>query len=200
MFLGIAIPIIIATAYSAGSTIYLNLASHTKGPVHWHADYEVWNCGENLDLLDPTGMANRIGTPTLHEHNDNRIHLEGVPVVLSTASIGSFFSTVGGHIAKDRFSYETNNGLISVKDGDLCNGQPGKVQVFLLKVDDMGKTDNWVYSQTKLEDPARHVISPSAYVPPGDCFIVEFGPEKESTDKICETYEIAMRKGELRGS
>ena len=34
IFLGIAIPVVLVTLYVAGSTIYLNVVSDTKGPVH----------------------------------------------------------------------------------------------------------------------------------------------------------------------
>ena len=67
----------------SGGTIYLNLNSATGGPVHWHTDFEIWACNNELELRDPHGaLSNKIGTPTLHEHNDKRIHLEGVPVEL----------------------------------------------------------------------------------------------------------------------
>ena len=51
-FLAIIIPIVLTTVYMASSTIYLNLISETKGPVHWHADYEIWNCGEKIKLIE----------------------------------------------------------------------------------------------------------------------------------------------------
>src|SRR3989338_7665363 len=77
LFLGISIPVVFVTFYAAGATVYQNHISETKGPVHWHADFEIWNCGEQVNLLDPTGLTNRIGTPLFHEHNDARIHVEG---------------------------------------------------------------------------------------------------------------------------
>ena len=67
-----------ATLYLAAYTLTVTLLSVTNGPVHWHADFEFWACGEKLDLKDPEGFFNRVGSPVFHEHNDDRIHVEGV--------------------------------------------------------------------------------------------------------------------------
>jgi hypothetical protein len=85
----------------SGATVYLNVSSATGGPVHWHADVEFWACGNELEIRDPQGLlSNKIGTPTLHEHNDKRIHLEGVPVTLPhDASLGKFMNVIGGEIS-----------------------------------------------------------------------------------------------------
>src|SRR3989344_2730996 len=69
-FLVIAVSIAASTLYLSGATVYLNLKSATGGPVHWHADYEVWACGVRYELVDPTGFDNRVGPPLLHEHTD----------------------------------------------------------------------------------------------------------------------------------
>ena len=199
LFLGIAIPIIIATAYSAGSTIYLNLASHTKGPVHWHADFEVWNCGQKIDLIDPTGMSNRVGTPLFHEHGDDRIHVEGVVVEEKDVDLHNFFEFVGGIINEDYLYVPTNEGYTEISNDDICNGQQGKLQVFLYKIENPDDTKNWIYEQQKLENFEDYILSPYSNVPPGDCIIIEFDAEKEKTDKICESYRVAMARGELSG-
>jgi hypothetical protein len=89
------IPIVFSSLFLAGHTVYENLTSITKGPVHWHADYEVWACGEKLDLVDPEGMSNRIGTSVFHEHGDNRMHVEGVIRNLQDANLENYFKTVG---------------------------------------------------------------------------------------------------------
>src|SRR3990172_4794098 len=80
LYLGIAVPVVLTPLFLAGGTVYLNLASVTGGPVHWHADYQVWACGQQLDLVDPRGLANRVGSPVFHEHEDQSLHLHGVMV------------------------------------------------------------------------------------------------------------------------
>src|SRR4051794_6341558 len=73
LFSGIVIFVTAPTLYLSATTVYYNLVSASGGPVHWHADYELWNCGQEVNVKDPAGLlSNRIGTATLHEHNDNR--------------------------------------------------------------------------------------------------------------------------------
>lgn len=192
VFLLIAAPVAISTLYLSGHTVYLNLISESRGPVHWHADYEVWVCDKKLDLMDPTGFENRVGSPVLHEHNDNRIHAEGVLVKISDASLEEYFEVISGELHEDELSYPTNSGTISVKNGDLCSGKPGKLQAFVYKT--LGKR----YQQEKLADFPQYVLSPYSQVPPGDCIIIEFGEEKTRTDKVCSTYVAAINKGDIK--
>ena len=84
-------------------------------------------------------------------------------------------------------------------NGDLCNGKPGEVQVFLYKVDNPEDHDHWTYTQQKLEHFDEYVLSPEEEVPPGDCLIIEFDQPKDHTDKMCNTYNISMEKGEMNG-
>ena len=197
LFLGIAMPVVIATLHSAGSTVYLNLVSETKGPVHWHADFEVWDCSQKIDLIDPKGFSNRVGTPLFHEHGDDRMHVEGVVVKKKDVDLHTFLEAVGGSISEDYLYVPTNSGHVEMSNGDLCNGRQGKLQVFLYKVNDLHNTKNWAYGQQKLENFEDYILSPYEVVPPGDCIIIEFDSEKEKTDKMCETYKIAIERGEL---
>lgn len=199
LFLLMIAPVIVATLYTAGVTIYLNQVSLTKGPVHWHADFEIWNCGEKADLLKPSGWSNRIGTPVFHEHNDFRIHLEGVVVEKKDISLANFFNVVGGVLTEKSLGVLTGKGMVLLQDGDLCQGKPGKVQVFVYKVINPEEHGNWIYKQEKITDFADHVLSPHSNIPPGDCIIMEFDQEKETTDKICTTYAAALNRGELHG-
>lgn len=109
-----------ATLLISGATIYLNLNSATGGPVHWHADIEYWACNNELELRDPQGaLSNKIGTPTLHEHNDKRIHLEGVPVTLpEDASLGKFMSVIGGEISNNTLVVPLNDNGDYFEDGN----------------------------------------------------------------------------------
>ncbi len=202
LFLSITVPVILASAYLIGGTIYLNNISTTQGPIHWHADFEIYNCGEKVELTQPEGLSNRIGTPVFHEHGDLRIHVEGVVVNYRDVSLGNFFSAIGGELTKESMTVPTASGKLFVNNGDKCNGKEGRLQVFLYKVanPDPAKKTGFVYRQEKLEEFTNYVLSPYAYVPPGDCIIIEFDEEKEKTDKICETYKIAIEKGDLTGS
>lgn len=110
LFLLMAIPIVGTTITLFSSTVYLNMKAESGGPVHWHTDIEFWACGAELELRDPTGLlSNKIGTATYHEHNDKRIHLEGVVVHKSTdASLKKFMTVTGGYISKDSLGFPLN--------------------------------------------------------------------------------------------
>lgn len=183
--------VLVNTLYLVGSTIYLNQVSATKGPVHWHADYEVWRCGHELELKDPEGLSNKVGSETIHEHNDKRMHFEGVMEDLRHASLGHFFKEVGGSLDSEHFTIPTHEGMTTLEDGQKCHGQPAKLQVFVYQTD--GKT----FSQQRLADPADYIISSHPQVPPGDCVIIELDSEKNKTDKLCNFYKVAVQKGEL---
>ncbi len=200
LFVGIAVPTLIATIVLAYATVYLNVVSETKGPVHWHADFEIWKCGEKIDLKDSTGFTNRIGTPVFHEHGDDRIHVEGVLIDKNDANLGRFFNVTGGVLTQEKMRMPTNTGFVEATNGESCNGVPGKLQVFLFHIINPEQDKEWVYAQKKLGHFDNYVLSPYSLVPPADCIIVEFGPEKEKTTNLCETYRIAESRGELHGS
>ncbi len=84
--------------------------------------------------------------------------------------------------------------------GQICDGVPAKLQVFVMKVENPKDRGEWIYSQAKLEDPMEYVLSPQSQVPPGDCIIIELAQEKKMTEHVCETYELAIKRGELHGS
>ncbi|OGY27300.1 MAG: hypothetical protein A2Z42_03560 [Candidatus Woykebacteria bacterium RBG_19FT_COMBO_43_10] len=197
LFLGIVLPTLFTTVYLITSTISLNSASSSGGPVHWHADFEIWDCGQKLELTDPEGFSNRVGSATFHEHNDNRIHVEGVVVDKKEAALGRFFQFVGGELHNDGFQIPTNDGLIVRRNGDPCKGdRPGILQAFVYK------THGDTYRQEKLTDPTSYILSPYGNVPPGDCIVVEFdSKEKEKTDRLCDSYELKIKtsKGTFHG-
>lgn len=148
------IVVVLVSVYLAVTTIHTNLASSTKGPVHWHADYEIWVCGQKLSLPEPKGISNEQGTDLMHSHNDNRIHVEGALADKRQASLGAFFQAVGGYLSDDEIKVPTDEGLITSHNGDLCGGQPAKLYVFV--------------NGSIVNDPAYYVIAPYGAVPPGD--------------------------------
>jgi hypothetical protein len=176
-FLLIAIPVVLASLYIVASTIYLNAISVTQGPVHWHADYKVIVCNETLELVDPGFLSNYVGRPDLHEHNDNRIHVEGRVMKFEDVELRSYFEAVGGKLSDDEISYMTKDGLITKKNGQKCpNGKEGNLKIFV-----NGK---------RIENGPEYVIYPSPLVPPGDCIIIVFDESNaNSTEIMCESWE-----------
>ncbi len=218
LFWMIAAIVSVATFTLLGSTIYLNTKSDSGGPVHWHADIEFWACGTQLELRDPSGfLSNKIGTPTYHEHDDQRIHLEGVVVDENEdASLGKFIRVVGGSITSSELVLPLADGIVEDEtDGDKSSTDTSLINDFIGN-DTFGKKtitlnanqtcggeysepqtyvysynkENKTYSQRKLDDPSGYVIRDESVVPPGDCVIVEFGPVSDTTDKLCRQYGI----------
>lgn len=219
LFIAIAATIILPSLLLVGSTIYINTISESKGPVHWHTDIEFWVCGEEIELRDPYEfLSNKIGTATYHEHDDKRIHLEGVVIEKEyDASLEKFMDVTEGSITDDSIVIATEDRLfendvdgdipsgnqegarglmqrdedgkavISAQNGQDCgDGVPGELQVFVFR---FNKEDD-TYYQEKLENPGRYTMRDESVVPPGDCLIVEFGPSRNYTDRLCEQYGV----------
>lgn len=192
IFILIVIVVVGPTAYFIVTTISINLASETGGPVHWHADFKIFACGEELSSLTPVGLSNKIGTPLLHEHEDRRIHVEGVVGNTHEVSLGHFFEAQGGELAAEGFRIPAGEGFVTYMNGDACpDGDAGVWQAHLYKV------EGDIVRRQKLEDYTDYVISPEGTVPPGDCIIFEFGAEKDRTDNICDLYQVEINKGNL---
>lgn len=194
LFWSMILIISVNTLYLAGATIYKNQRSITGGPVHWHADFEVYNCGKEVDLVDPTGWSNKIGTPVFHEHNDKRIHVEGVVLHQEDVSLGRFFNVVGGNLTSQNLAAPLNDGTVmNLNNGDYCGDGPGMVQVFVYQ------TSGSAFSQKKLLYPEDYILSGHSGVPPGDCIIVEFDQPKERTAKLCQSYKVQQQLGKITG-
>jgi len=156
IFLVIAIPAILGTLYLAGTTVYLNQKSWSRGPVHWHADFEIWVCGEQVDLTDPKGLRNYVGESDVHEHGDNRIHIEGVMFEKEDATLKEFFEALGGEFSRDVLRVPTEHDYKAWSNGEMCNGQPAEWHTFV----------NEKLRESK--EAPEYVISPWQTVPPGD--------------------------------
>jgi len=177
IFLLYVIPIAFVTLYLVGATVHKNFTSQTGGPIHWHADFEVIACGEKLDLVNPRGLKNKIGSPLFHEHDDNRIHVEGTIKNVEDIEVDDFFRVIGGELKKGLLIYDIEGvGKREFRDGEVCsNGKKGYVQLFV-----NGEKIN----------SFNYLYYPNSLVPPGDCFIVEFGPLKDKTDEICSSWKV----------
>ena len=144
----------LVTIYLVLTTLHLNIISQTKGPVHWHADFEIWVCDKEIKLAEPKGLSNKQGVDLMHAHNDNRIHVEGVLLDKKAASLGAFFYAIKGSISSDGIKVSSDEGLLSIHEGDKCNEQPAKLYVFV--------------NGNLIDNPSAYIISPYEKVPPGD--------------------------------
>lgn len=173
LFWLITIPVVLATICLVYATLYLNIKSPTHGPVHWHADFEIKVCDQNLMLEDPSGLMNRRGSPFLHEHNDMRIHIEGTPESFDSINLGEFFEAVGGEFTKSSLAFPTNTGIVTVKNGDLCHGKPGKLYLFVES--QQARQREW-HLEPLMDD---YIISPYPNIPPGDRLKIIFSDQNQ---------------------
>lgn len=186
-FGAITIPGIVGVLYLTTSSVVTMVTAETHGPVHWHADFEIYHCGAALDLINPRGLSNRVGTPLLHEHGDNRIHVEGTVMDRTEVSLGYFFTAVGGELTPTSIRLPTtSHGLIFVTNGDRCpSGQPGRWQMFVYSI------ASGAIVQRPVPLAPDYVIAQAVQVPPGDCIILEFSDrDLPSTEHICSSYTI----------
>lgn len=191
LFGGIVLVAVGYTAYLSGTTIIKNITSETGGPVHWHADFQIWKCGQEVKLKSPEGLSNRIGTPLLHEHGDKRIHVEGAVDKIANISLGSFFGSIGGQLSAEELVVPTNSGSETLK-GE-CDGKVASLQVFVYSI------NNQLIEQKKLVNPSDFIMVPQTSVPEGNCIIFELSEEKERTDKLCTSYQVAKEQGKIYG-
>lgn len=225
LFIAIAATIILPTLLLMGSTVYINTISDSKGPVHWHTDIEFWACGQEVELRNPFEfLSNKIGTATYHEHDDKRIHLEGVVIEKEEdASLRKFMTVTGGSITEESIVIPTDDEFIENDvDGDKPYGTKGNLNQYLQKDEDgravlSMKNDDLcepyamqkgqlqafllrsnkgedTYTQTKLESPGDYIMRDESTVPPGDCLIVEFDLPKERTTRLCQQYGVRDSK------
>ncbi len=129
-----------------------------------------------MDLKNPHGLSNKIGTPMFHEHDDDRIHIEGTVMEMKNIDLGSYFKVTDGKLANGHLIYPGQDKTYNVRNGDTCNGQEGKLSVYI--------------NGERKENYEDYNIYPDPYVPPGDCIIIKFGPDtSETTDKICNSWK-----------
>ena len=160
-FIAMVVLIGFSTLYLAGETVYENLVSESGGPVHWHADFELWICGEKIAFKESEGLENKVGTNEFHHHNDNRIHIEGTVIRLEDVSLGKFFESIEGKFTQDEIEVIAKDGTVIDKhNGDECNGVPGTLKFFV-----NGEPNN---------EFGNYVIKPFSLVPPGDVLRIEF--------------------------
>ena len=159
----IVVAIAAPTIYLFGATLYDNFTSESGGPVHWHADFEIWMCGEKLQLIESEGFDNKVGTPEVHMHNDYRMHIEGTLTKLKEASLGNFFESIGGGMTTTSMEIPLKDKSFAIHaNGSPCpDGTNGSWKMFV--------------NGTEKEFDPDYVISPYTLVPPGDVVKLVFG-------------------------
>jgi ABC-type transport system involved in multi-copper enzyme maturation permease subunit len=126
-FIFIAIIVAGVTGIMVSSIVYSNLISVTGGPVHWHAKIDFTLCGVEYDLP----LRDIAVDKPLHTHADQLIHVETTPITYDDVRLHKFFEYIGGEFTNISLTIPTDSGLVSVKNGDLCQGEPGQLKMFV---------------------------------------------------------------------
>ena len=125
-----ALLIIIGLVYWIYSSIGTSEPPFAVGnPIHWHAKLDLETCGKvRDDLLKLGGATSHAGSSQLHTHGDNTIHIEtNIIYKAEDIALGKFFDNVKLKFDRDKLLDKTN--------GDLCNGKPGAVKMWVNEVE-----------------------------------------------------------------
>jgi hypothetical protein len=134
---GFIVFILVPSFFAAGAFMHESETSWSNGEVHYHADFEVLVTNgsgglQELDLVDPVKFCDdtshestymckindRTGSTEYHEHNDDRIHLEGVFKTKEDASLAAFFEQFNGELTNTRLVFPTDQGVRTFEEND----------------------------------------------------------------------------------
>ena len=90
--------------------------------IHWHAIPQITLCGEEKPIPTP-GPGLHLGNTLFHTHEDAQIHIEGTVAGPEQITLGGFFDKIGVKFSSTE--------IMGRKNGDICNGVPGTVQLFV---------------------------------------------------------------------
>ncbi|QKQ98718.1 hypothetical protein GKQ38_04295 [Candidatus Nanohaloarchaea archaeon] len=193
------VAILVPSLYTAGAFLHESQTSWSGGEIHYHADYEVIvNTSGNLhtlDLVDPTNycssattqstlmckLNDRTGITKYHEHNDNRIHLEGIFKEREDATLAAYFETFHGELSNTRMVYPTNNRTVEVTENAdknlkiIVNRGTGGSRHWCIVGDQASKENTCVnpYTGELATSPSEYIISPHKKGPSlDDIFII----------------------------
>lgn len=187
-------PVTVVLAGCAGTSWYQGVGPYafdannpTKPDTHWHAALGVYDCDHWMG--DETGVgiwnwpyATVQGQPAraetdeyagLHSHDDGVIHMEpATPDEAGrNATLGRYFDYGGWTLSSSGYSFLS----ATVRNGDMCGNQPGKLVWATGKWDG---TANPQHLKTHTGDPARYKLNQ------GDIVVVAFLPRGTSIDTI----------------
>jgi len=95
---------------------------YSGGQVHWHSRITVFVCGDRYTMPAPPSNVH-LGKPLLHTHDDKLIHVEGTVYKPGEITLNAYMDAIG-------LVFEDNQ-LLKKTNGDLCDGKPGKVKLFV---------------------------------------------------------------------
>ncbi len=201
---GFLVVILGASFFTASAFVHVSQTSWSSGEIHWHADYEVLveQDGEleRLNLIDPSNycegtphessymcsLSDRTGTTEYHEHNDNRIHLEGVFKERDDATLSAFFETFGGKLTSSELVYPTNEETVKVSESSDDNRT-----LKIIVNSGVGGERGWKV----VDNPSEYIVSPYKRGPNLDDIFVIY--DSNSANYVKEQFRV--NNGTYRG-
>ncbi len=195
---GFLIAVLGTSLYTAGAFVHQSQTSWSGGEIHYHADFEVLaeQDGEleRLNLIDPANFCedteheasymcnvnDRTGSTEYHEHNDNRIHLEGTFKKRENATLSAFFEQFNGELTNEKLVYPTNDGTVEVEESGnkslkiIVNRGVGQDRHWCIIGEEVPKRESCQSFDGRFgESPSDYVVSPYTQGPNlDDIFIV----------------------------
>ncbi|MFB6242236.1 MAG: hypothetical protein ABEJ36_05570 [Candidatus Nanosalina sp.] len=196
---GFLIAVLVPSLYTAGAFLHQSQTSWSGGEIHYHADYEVVvetdGKLKTLDLVDPTQfckeakhqssfmckLSDRTGTTRYHEHNDNRIHLEGIFEKKEEATLAAYFETFDGELSNTRLAYPTNDGWFNISESRdkslkiVVNRGTGGNRHWCVIGNEVSRENTCVnpYTGKLATSPSKYIVSPHKKGPSlDDIFII----------------------------
>ncbi|MFB6099790.1 MAG: hypothetical protein ABEK16_00820 [Candidatus Nanohalobium sp.] len=212
------VAVLVPSLYTAGAFVHQSQTSWSGGEIHWHADYEVIvqnSTGkmERLELIDPENFCketrhessymcsvnDRVGSTEYHEHNDNRIHLEGVFKDREDATLSAFFQQFNGKLTNTQLVYPTGDGVVKKYETENKTlkilVRKGVGNRYWCAVGSKVKAEDRCSSHGKSADsPKEYVISPYARGPSlDDIFVIYDG--KTTAEALQDVREDGKYRG-----
>lgn len=221
---GFFLAILVPSFLAAGAFMHESQTTWSNGEVHWHADFEVLvdqgDGLEELDLVDPAkfcketthessymcSVNDRTGSTEYHEHNDDRIHLEGAFKSRLDASLASFFEQFGGELTNSRMVFPTNEETVEARETDnkrlkvLVKKGVGASREWCLVGDELPEDQTCKSHGVLATSPERYIISPRTKNPSGsnpildNIFIVyDSASAEEALQDVRQDYKYKNR-------
>lgn len=195
---GFFLAILVPSFLAAGAFLHESQTSWSNGEIHWHADFEVLvendqGAVEELDLVNPAKFCedtshessymckinDRTGSTEYHEHNDDRIHLEGSFKHRTDASLAAFFEQFDGELTSTSMKFPTNDETVEVRDS-------GNMTLKILVQKGVGGSRHWCAIGSDVPEDElcrshgvdatstdRYIISPYTQNPSGSSPILD---------------------------
>lgn len=122
------LPIVLIALFVGGIAVFAfngsgSSSNQSIGEIHWHATAQLSVCGEPKELPVPLPGQHQKGLSLMHTHDDGKLHIEGVVGNANEITLGKFMQAIGVSFTNDQF--------FGKKNGDACNGVPGKVTLLV---------------------------------------------------------------------